>query len=179
MPRTYSDEAIARCAELYLKYHGQQLDRLELEMRKEWPGWSKQNLHTRGKGKHEKIGWIDKFGWKAALDLKVSTSARQAATSAEKLFLEIEQTRERLKAALDAQGHSDRDLVYQHRDYCKLSIDALARLESAGDNLAGFVAMWERLTRLLPEISRAATRELLSVADQVLARAKVEYSKEG
>lgn len=175
MPRTYSDEAIEKCAQLYLKFHGQQHERIEAEMRKTWPGWSKQNLHTRGKGKNSKIGWIEKFGWEAALKLKVSTSARQAATSAEKLFLEIEQTRERLKQALDAQGGSDRDLVYQHRDYCKLSIDALARLEQAGDNMGMFSLMYERLLEWLGALSAPALAELVKVTDAVTERARAHY----
>jgi hypothetical protein len=177
MPRTYNDEAIEKCAKLYLKFHGQQHERIEAEMRKVWPGWSKQNLYTRGKGANLKVGWIEKFGWEEALRLKVATTARQVSTSAETLFLEIEGVRERLKAALDAQGGTDRDLVYQHRDYCKLSIDAMARLDAGGDNLNSFVAMWERVMTWLPEISLSATHALLEVAEAVLERAKVEFAK--
>lgn len=175
MPATYSDEAIEKCAQLYLKFHGQQHDRIEAEMRKTWPGWSKQNLKTRGQGENLKIGWVEKFGWEEALRVKLLCTGRQAATSAENLFLEIEGVRERLKAALDAQGGTDRDLVYQHRDYCKLSIDAMARLDAGGDNLSSFVAMWEQLTTWLPEISLPAAQALFAVAEAVLERARSEY----
>jgi hypothetical protein len=176
MPATYSDEAIEKCAQLFLKFHGQQHDRIEAEMRKTWPGWSKQNLKNRGKGKNEKIGWIEKYGWEEALKVKLLTTGRQAATSAENLFLEIEGVRERLKAALDAQGGTDRDLVYQHRDYCKLSIDAMARLD-AGDNLKAFVAMWEWLTVWLPEISLPVAQALFPISDAILERAKAQFGK--
>ncbi len=179
MPRKYDDQAVHRCFDLYLRFNGQQHARLEAEMRRVYPGWSVQNLYTRGTGANLKVGWIEKYGWADALKLKLATTGKAAATSAEKLFLEIEATRERIKAALDAQGASaDRDLVYQHRDYCKLSIDALTRLEAAGDNFDGFVAMWERLCAWLPEISPAATRELLAVSEEVLSKAQSEWKSE-
>ncbi len=176
MPVKYSEEAIERCFQLYLKHHGQQHDRIEAEMRKLWPSWSKQNLYTRGKGKNRKDGWIERYGWDAALKLKLSTTARQAATSAEKLFLEIEQQRERLNEALATRGSTDKDLVYQHRDYCKLSIDALARLESAGDNMDAFVAMYERLLEWLGELSTTALAEVVKVGEAITDRARRHYA---
>ncbi|MET0646392.1 MAG: hypothetical protein ABW208_07200 [Pyrinomonadaceae bacterium] len=176
MPKKYTDEAVESCFKLYLRFHGQQHDKIEEEMRKAgWVGWSKQNLYTRGKDKNLKVGWIERYGWEHALKLKLSTSDKAAGTSAEVLFLEIEATRKRIKETLDAGGVLERDLVYQHRDFCKLSIDALARLEAARDNLSNFVAFWERLCAWLPEISPAATRELLAVAEEVLAKAQSEY----
>ncbi len=180
MPRKYDDDAVQLCLGLYLKFAGQQHERIEAEMRKTYPGWSVQNLYTRGLGTNHKQGWVDKYGWDEVLKLKLATNGKAAATSAEKLFLEIEAQRERLKVALEAQGaNADRDLVYQHRDYCTLSINALSRLEAAGDNFAGFVAMWERLCAWLPSISPAATRELLAVAEEVLRMAQNEFKSEG
>lgn len=176
MPRKYTNEAVETCFRLYLLYNGQQHDRIEAEMRKAgFSNWSKQNLYTRGKDANLKVGWIERYGWEHALRLKLSASETAAATSAETLFLEIEATRKRIKGALDAGGVLERDLVYQHRDFCKLSIDALARLEAARDNLSNFVAFWERLCAWLPEISPAVTRELLAVAEEVLAKAQSEY----
>lgn len=176
MPRKYTNEAVETCFRFYLIFNGQQHDRIEADMRKEgFLNWSKQNLYTRGKGRNLKVGWIEKYGWEHALKLKLSTSQKAAGTSAEVLFLEIEATRKRIKETLDAGGVLERDLVYQHRDFCKLSIDALARLEAARDNLSNFVGVWERLCAWLPEISLAATRELLAVAEEVLAKAQSEY----
>jgi hypothetical protein len=70
----------------------------------------------------------------------------------------------------------NRDLLYQHRDYSKLSVDALARLESARDNLAGFTKFWEFLMSILPSISEKALREMLKVTEKVIERAKLEYA---
>ncbi|HZT60993.1 MAG TPA: hypothetical protein VFA21_20480 [Pyrinomonadaceae bacterium] len=176
MPHRYSTEAIEHCLSLYLRFNGQSHDLIEAEMRKTWPGWSRQNLCTRGKGKNLKLGWIERYGWEEALRQKIASSGRRASTSAEALYNEIEQVRQRIKAQLDAVGSVDRDLVYQHRDYCKLSIDAMARLEAARDNLVGFVAFWENLLEWLPAISMQAAHELLTVSEKVIERARAEYA---
>jgi hypothetical protein len=39
--------------------------------------------------------------------------------------------------------------------------------------------MWERLCAWLPELSPAATRELLSVSEEVLNKAQSEFKQEG
>lgn len=175
MPKTYNEEAVETAFKLYLRFNGASHDLIESEMRKVFPGWSKQNLYTRGRDANLKIGWIEKFGWDKALKLKVATSGRAAQTSAERLFLEIEQARERIKGQLDAQGGTDRDLVYQHRDYCKLSMDALAKLESARDNFNGFVAMYERLLDWLGEINPQVLADLVKETDKLTHRARAHY----
>jgi len=177
MGKIYDNEAVQRCLELYLHFNGGSFDRIEAEMRKEWPGWSKNNLYDRGKGRKFRPGWVTLYGWKNALELKVATSGQSAATSAELLFLEIEVVRRRLAKEMATKGSkAEKDLVYQHRDYCKLSIDALARLEAARDNLAGFAKFWSDLLNWLPKISEKASRELLKVAEPVMDRAKFEYA---
>lgn len=181
MGARYDNEAIQRCLELYLQFNGGQYDRIETEMRKEWPGWSKANLYSKGKGKNRRAGWVEMYCWKDVLTLKIATSSEGATTSAELLFLEIEGMRRLLRAEIIAKGSAvtrkeNRDLVYQHEHYCKLSIDALARLAEARDNLAGFVKCWQDLLRWLPAISEKALRELLKVAEEVINRAKVEYA---
>lgn len=175
MPRTYNEEAVEKAFNLYLKFNGANHELIEREMRKVYPGWSKQNLYTRGVAANLKIGWIEKFGWDKALKLKVATSGRAAQTSAERLFLEIEQARATIKANLDAQGGTDRDLVYQHRDYCKLSMDALSKLEAARDSFDGFVAMYERLMEWLGEINPQVLGELVQATDAVTERARKHY----
>ena len=177
MGKRYSEEAVQRCLELYLHFNGGHFDRIEAEMRKEWPGWSRSNLHDKGKGRNLRPGWVTLYNWKYALKMKLATSAEGASTSAEVLFLEIEMVRRRLGKELETKGaRAPKDMVYQHRDYCKLSIDALARLEAARDNLAGFGKFWEQLLTWLPSISEKALRELLKSSEQVIERAKLEYA---
>lgn len=176
MPKMYNEEAVETAFKLYLRFNGASHDLIESEMRKAGYGnWSRQNLYTRGKDSNLKIGWIERFGWEKALRLKVATSGRAAQTSAERLFLEIEQARERIKGQLDAQGGTDRDLVYQHRDYCKLSMDALSKLEAARDSFDGFVAMYERLLEWLGEVNPQALSALVGCTDKVTERARRHY----
>ncbi len=174
MPKSYPDEAREACLKLYLKFNGQQHDRIEREMRKAgWIGWSKQNLYSRG----DKVGWIEKYGFEAALKLKLDTSETQAHTKAEELFLEIEQGRKRLKARLDADGWQTRDLVYQYQAQCRLSIEMHSKLNAMAGTYTGFAEFWEKLLDWLTEIDAPAAKALLRVADEILARAQVEYGE--
>lgn len=179
MPRFYTPEAVEACFQFYLRFNGQQHDRIETEMRRTWPGWSKQNLYSRG----NKIGWIEKYGWEAALKQKLAISTEQGTLTAdEELIRDVEQIRKRVKAQLDARGAQggrlDRDLVWQFRDFCKLVIEARTKLQGKSDTLGGFVTFWERLLDWLPEIDARAARELLKVSDAVLERAAAEYGEE-
>jgi hypothetical protein len=175
MPRSYPPEAIDQCFQLYLRFNGQQHDRIENEMRRTWPGWSKQNLFNRG----EKIGWIEKFGWELALKEKIAlANSGQAVTEEQALFNEIAQVRKRLHDLIVTQGSKDRDVVYQHLAYCRLEINALAKLKGAGLTFDSFVAFWERLLDWLPDMSPEAASALLAVADELLDRARSEYGEQ-
>src|SRR5690349_16728193 len=146
MPRTYSEEAVKEAQRLYLLHNGQHHERIEREMRKKWPGWSKQNLYTRGKGRDQKIGWIDKYGFDEALRIHLATRPEGLRTSAEQTFHEIEEIRKRLYEEIKKLGaNANSDLIYQHRDYSKLFMEAETKLRGATSTLEDFVAMWERL----------------------------------
>jgi hypothetical protein len=175
MPRSYTSEAIEKCLQLYLKYNGQQHDRIEQEMRRAgWRSWSKQNLYSRG----EKIGWVEKYGWEQALKEKIALASQtKAKTAEEALFIEIEQVRKRLHLKIQ-EGSVDRDVIYQHLAYCRQSVTALASLKGAGNTFESFVAFWEWLLDLLPDISELAARELLAVADEVLEKARSKYGEQ-
>lgn len=173
MPRSYPTEAVKECFDLYLKHNGQQHDLIEAEMRRRWPGWSKQNLYSRG----DKIGWIDRYGWEKAHKLKLAAGAQAATTSAETLFSEIEAIRKRLKGEIDAAGVLNRDLIYQHHNYCQLSANLLARRDAARDDLQSFVAAWERLLGWAAEIAPRLASDLINVSGQVMERARAEYGE--
>lgn len=175
MPRSYPPEAIEQCLQLYLRFNGGQYDRIEKEMRRTWPGWSRQNLTTRG----DKLGWIDKYQWERALKEKIAAAAStQAVTEEQSLFIEISQARKRLHEMIVAGQGKDRDVVYQHLAYCRLSVQALAKLKGAGLTFDSFVAFWEQLLDWLPELSPEAASALLSVADELLDRARTEYGEQ-
>jgi hypothetical protein len=170
MPRVYDQEAIEHAYQLYLKYNGGRHDLIELEMRKTWPGWSRQNLVTRG----DKAGWPEKYGWAHGLELKAQSSAKAQLSGAESLYLSIRTQRERLEKTL-AGGAAEKEDVWAHQKYCQLETDALARLRDARSRLEDFALAWEDLLNWLPEISPQAFRELVAVADAVRARAETAY----
>lgn len=176
MPKSYPPEAVEYCLSLYLRFNGQQHDRIQSEMRRAgWVGWSKQNLSSRG----DKEGWVEKYGWDAALKQHLAlVSERKAVSADEQLLRETVEVRKRLKTQLDAQGaNAARDLLYQYRDFVKLELEIRTKLEARGDTLSGFTLFWERLLDWLPDISPRAARELLSVADHVLEKAAAEYGE--
>ena len=171
MPKKYDQQAIDKCRALYLKFGGKHFEKLEREMRRIYPGWSKQNLTGKGK---DSPGWIELYGWDKALELHLKSQQMSGLNAAQKLAMEIEFMREQLytKASGDP---TDKDLVNAHRDYCKLHIDALVRIESARHSFDGFVDFWERLLDWLPDVSVEALNELIKVAETILEKARAAY----
>ncbi len=179
MPLKRPPECIEDAFQLYLQYNGQHFDLIEKEMQaKGWAGWRKQILFSR-KLKNGDIqeGWIAKYGWEKALQLHIANKLRTNATNAaESLFLDIKQKRETISTKLDADGCNNKDLVYQHRDYCKLEIDALMKLESARENIEGFAAFFDRLLEWLPSLSDNATKELIKIHEPLFEKARAHYA---
>lgn len=183
MGSRYNSEAVETCFQLYLRYNGGQHDRIQEEMRQAgYVNWSKANLYDKGKGKNRVDGWISKYNWEDALKMKIAMSSEGVTTSAELLFLELEKNRRTLHKAIQRKGASatnkeNRDLIYQYRDIAKLCIDALARLEAARDNYAGFAKFWKDLMQApIPEgalrVLTKHTEEIINWAQQKYARAE-------
>jgi hypothetical protein len=168
MPR-YDEEAKDACFRLYLKYNGVNHAAIQAGMHE--AGYV--NFATTNISK-----WAKERNWKEALALHIAMSSEGTATSAELLFLEIEKVRRRLATEVNQKGSkADRDLVYQHRDYCKLSIDALARLEAARDNLAGFAKFWNELMQS-PALPKAAGTVLVKYSEEIMKWAREKYANE-
>ena len=181
MPRQYAPEAIDHCLKLYLKYNGQQHKKIEQEMRKAgWAGWNANYLYTRGKGRHQKLGWVEKYGWEKALQLHLANKVTGAAAlnSAEKLVREIEYVRELLYTEIKAQGGNlEKEKLQLHRDYSNLSIAALTKVEAARDTLGAWVNFWERLQDWVLDIDAKAARYLQKYSEPLIARAKLEFGE--
>jgi hypothetical protein len=177
MGRRYDEKAIRKAEALFIRYNGQNFDAIEAEMRKEYPHWSRQNLFTRQEGGKEKVGWIDKYGWRYALELKARVNAKEHLTGAERLYDSIRKHRERVEAIIDS-GAFEKEDTWAHQKYIALEIDALAKLRDARNRLEDFSEFWETLLVWLAEISRHAHRELLIVAEQVTEKATKEYGTE-
>ena len=175
MPKTYGPEVVSHCFDLYIRFNGQNHDRIQNLMRKKWPSWSKQNLYSRA----GKVGWIEEYGWERSLKERLAQAGERVATAEQSLFIEIEQIRKKLHERIHSGAQVDRDLVYQHLAYCRLSVSALAKLKGAGLTFDSFVAFWEALLDWLPDISDGAARALLEAADEVLEKARSTYGEQG
>jgi hypothetical protein len=166
MPR-YDEEAKDACFQLYLKYNG--VDHAAIQAGMHEAGYV--NFSTANISK-----WAKERNWKSALKLKIATSAEIAATSAEVLYIEIEIARRRISEMMLANPHN-RDLVYQHQGYCRLSTDALARLEAARDNYAGFAKFWQELMSApSDQVPEQVIRVLTKHTDTIIEWAKAKYA---
>jgi len=178
MAARYDEKAIDKCFRLYLKFNGQQHQRIEEEMRKVYPGWKRSYLYTRGQGKHQQLGWVDKFGWEKALALHLAQKPTAALNSAQQLVNEIEEVRKQLHVRIKSQGATvEKELLQLHRDYSRLSIEALTKVEAARDTLTGWVSFWERLLDWLPDIDIRTARGLVKFSNEILAKAEEEFGE--
>lgn len=176
---TYQTEAIEQCRRLYLKHGGQQHSRIEQEMRKVWIGWRKENLYNRGKGENARLGWIEKYGFERSLEIHLAQKPTAALNTAQKLVSEIEEIRIKLDREVKTKGITavDIKLLYLHRDYSKLSIEALTKVEAARDTLGGFVSFWERFIDWMTDIDAKTARALLKNEDLIIDRAEKEFEE--
>jgi len=178
MAARYDEEAIQKCLRLYLKFNGGQHERIEQEMRKVYPGWRRAYLYTRGQGRHQKLGWIDLYGWEKALVLHLAEKPTATLNSAQQLVNEIEEIRKLLHTRIKTQGANvEKELLQLHRDYSRLSIEALTKVEAARDTLGAWVMFWEKLLDWLPDIDMRAARHLVKFNEAIIARAEEEFGE--
>ncbi len=78
------------------------------------------------------------------------------------------------------EGEPTRDELYSYRDFCKLEMEARAKLDLEKDNYEGFAAYFEKMLAWLPEIDMNAAKVFLSgdIAERVLEKARIEYGEE-
>lgn len=176
MPAKYPPEAIEYCFGLYLKYNGANFDRIEQEMQAVYPGWSRTILFNRGLGENFRTGWIEKYGWEAALKIHLSVRGKNLLSSGEKLLAEVETIRERLFEQILASGVANRDLVYQHDKYSQRSAELLDQLSRERNTGIDFARFWTFLMKNSVSISPALARELASAEDAMFKKAKDEFS---
>lgn len=166
--------------DLYLKYNGERFDLIDADMHR--LGWlnfkANTTLKNRGKdAKQFREGWIDKFGWKTALELKIATAGTAAATSAESLLFEVESIRKKIFMELSVKGvgTGNKDLVYQHDKYVARTTDILAQLDKARDNYANFVFFLQHLLRAATKISPELASAICDAEEPLLDWAEREF----
>ena len=112
MPVKYTQDAVERCKELYLKYNGQNYKLIEQEMRLKYPRWTKSVLCSvkATKGRNAKLGWPDKYGWDKLLKQQLEIELEKGGlTHAARLHRSIVQKREQIDEKLKAFGVQDAD----------------------------------------------------------------------
>lgn len=178
MPAKISPECIEDAFALYLKYNGERFDLIEREMRlKGWIGWNKQCLFNRGVDEYFREGWIERFGWKAALSIHLANKGRTLLSSGEKLLAEVETIRERIFEQINTSGVNNRDLVWQHDKYSQRSAEILQQLEKGRDVSRDFAEFFSLLITISLKISPVLARELCNAEDAIIKHAKEEFSK--
>ncbi len=169
--------------DLYLKYNGERFDLIDEEMHvKGWLNFkANTTLKNRGKNRDDaknwREGWIDKFGWKTALELKIATAGTAAATSAESLLFEVETIRKKIFMELSVKGvgTGNKDLVYQHDKYVARTTDILAQLDKARDNYANFVFFLQHLLKAATKISPELASAICDAEEPLLDWAEREF----
>lgn len=180
MGKRIHPDCIKDAFELYLTFNGERFDLIDEEMHKR--GWltfkSTSTLPNRGKGKNFREGWIERFGWKKSLELKIATAGLVAQTSGESLLFEVETIRKKLFIELEVNGvgKGNKDVVYQHDKYVARTTDILAQLGSARDNFANFATFLSHLLKAATKISPALAQELCEAEDGLISWAEKEFT---
>jgi hypothetical protein len=179
MAAQYPLDAIRQCLRFYLDHNGQQHDLIEKKMQKAgWSGWKKQNLYDRGKGKQTRLGWISKYGFEKALRIHVAQLPTPSLNNAQKLVSEIETVRELLYSEIQGKTEVvEKERLQLHRDYCNLSIAALAKVEAAKDTLGAWVHFWERLLDWSVDVDIKLARTLKKHSPELISRAEEEFGE--
>lgn len=172
-------EQIEHAFELYLEYNGERFDLIEKEMhRRGWTKFRRQLLFNRGKGANFREGWIERYGWKKSLEIKIATAGQTAVTSAESLLFEVETIRKKLYQRLVERDVNDRDLVWQHDKYVARTTEILDKLERARDNFGNFTFFLKHLLAASTSISPELASALCAAEDGLLEWAEREFVSE-
>lgn len=174
--KVYSDEAIDLARRLYCKYSGRNHPAIEAEMQKVYPGWSKQNLIDKGKGKAVRFGWITKYGFDAALKIHMQKLTESVNDDEQDLYIGIRNTRKEMQKKVVGKG-ATRDDIYQYRDFCKLEIEARRNLDLSRDNLETFVSGFEKMIGWLSDLDKKAAAMVVKHGEKLTELAAAHYGK--
>ncbi len=175
-PKQYPAEAIEDAFALYLRFHGREWHRIDAAMHRK--GYVKFRASRLFPSAKDRVGWIEKYGWENALKIHLENLPTAALTNAQKLVREVEAVRKRLYEKIEPKGAAlDPQILQLHRDYSKLSIEALTKVEAARDTLGGFVSFYERFIEWITDIDSKTARAILKVEDLIIERAEQEFGE--
>jgi hypothetical protein len=176
MPTQYPQEAVDLCRKIYCKYGGNNADAIEREMRKVYPGWRRNNLNDRGKGKEARLGWVTKYGFEKSLEIYNRRLTEAVNDDEQDLYIGIQTVRKTLQEKVHAKT-ATKDEFYQYRDFCKLEIEARKNLDLSRDNFDTFVAGWEKILGWLGELDPKAVKMLVKHGEKLTELAQAHYGK--
>jgi hypothetical protein len=152
MPMQYPQEAIDLCGKLYCKYGGMNHDRIEREMRKQYPGWRKKNLYDSGSGKQALLGWINREGFDNLLKIHVQKLTESVNDDEQDLYIGIRTVRKAMQSKVVGKSASK-------------------------DDLETFVAGYEKMINWLTDIDPVATKLLIKHGEKLSEMAQAHYGK--
>lgn len=164
--KRYDAIAIQKCFSLYLIYNGKNFDKIEMEMRREYPGFAKSTIAK----------WESQFDWEIVLELDRDRRKKIALTDADELYEEVKLLRKRVFETVRSSVDLSDDLVKVFLGYARESRELLLKIKSDSDTLGAFVAMLERLLEWLPDYSIEARDALLQIQEEIINRAATEFS---
>lgn len=176
MPKRVAPECVEDAFSLYLKYNGERFDLIEKEMRlKGWTTFDRQILTNRGLGENFREGWIERYGWRNALERYLSAKSKTILTSGERLYEEVETIRLKIFEQIERGGVNNRDLVWQHDKYSQRSAEILAQIENARNAEIDFARFFNWLLTVSIKISPNLARELCNAEEAIIKHAKDEF----
>lgn len=179
--RVITNEEISDAFDLYLMHNGERHDLIEKDMhRLGWTAFRKEILKSKGFGENRRDGWIDAYGWRKSLELKIAVANTAAQTSGESLLFEVETIRKKLFQTIEVNGISKagKDAIYQHDKYVQRSTEILDRLNDARDNYANFRFFLGHLLKAAAKISPSLAKELCDAEEPIIDWAESNFVTE-
>lgn len=179
MAKAYGEDAIETCRRLYCKYGGKNHDAIQREMRAAgYAGWSKINLHNRGKEgtRSERLGWITKYGFDNSLRLHLEKLVEKVNDDEQDLYLSIKSMRKRLEANALRSGSDGKDMQL-FRDFARLEMDARDKMDLSRANLETFAESYHLICTWAPDIDPELARRLVKGGDRFAELAQAHYGK--
>lgn len=174
MSTRYSPDAIELCRKLYCRFGGVNHDAIQREMRKDYPGWSKQLLFDKGNGKDARLGWVTKFGFENSLKLQSQNAIGSVENDDER----------RYKAVVSlADKYQERALQGDEKAvplFIKLTDQQIAlrsKLDLSSANFETFVESFEQMVKWAGEIDTNLAKLFFKRKDEFIELAATHYGK--
>lgn len=169
MPTTYGPEAIKLCRQYYVQFGGN-AELIEKAMRKDYPGWGKQNLFDKG----NRLGWIKKHGFEKSLELDLNTKINAVESDDERRYNAVVKLADHYQE-LALQG--DEKAVPMFIKLTDQQIALRSKLDLSGATFETFVEAFEQIVAWAKEIDVELAKLFYRRKDDFIERAVTKYGK--